>query len=211
MNQKQVKLDSVAKDLQQILAGVYSPAQLNALIPKLVKVVGAYASVENKKQWVDQNDIMLITYGDSIKQPGQFPLQTLNEFLNQHAQKVLSAVHILPCYPYTSDDGFSVVDYWKINPELGDWNNVQALAKDYDLMFDGVINHISQSSDWFQGYLKGNDKYRHFFTEANPDRDYSSVTRPRALPLLTKFETAHGIKHIWTTFSADQIDLNFRT
>ncbi|WCP69532.1 sugar phosphorylase [Vibrio tubiashii] len=211
MNQKQVKLDSVAKDLQQILAGVYSPAQLNALIPKLVKVVGAHASVENKKQWVDQNDIMLITYGDSIKQPGQFPLQTLNEFLNQHAQEVLSAVHILPCYPYTSDDGFSVVDYWKINPELGDWNNVQALAKDYDLMFDGVINHISQSSDWFQGYLKGNDKYRHFFTEANPDRDYSSVTRPRALPLLTKFETAHGIKHIWTTFSADQIDLNFRT
>mgnify|MGYP000897731694 CR=1 FL=1 len=211
MNQKQVKLDSVAKDLQQILAGVYSPAQLNALLPKLVEVVGAHASVENKKQWVDQNDIMLITYGDSIKQPGQFPLQTLNEFLNQHAQEVLSAVHILPCYPYTSDDGFSVVDYWKINPELGDWNNVQALAIDYDLMFDGVINHISQSSDWFQGYLKGNDKYRHFFTEANPDRDYSSVTRPRALPLLTKFETAHGIKHIWTTFSADQIDLNFRT
>ncbi|MDN3685164.1 alpha-amylase family glycosyl hydrolase [Vibrio sinaloensis] len=78
-------------------------------------------------------------------------------------------------------------------------------------MFDGVINHISQSSDWFQGYLKGDDKYRHFFTEANPECDYSSVTRPRALPLLTEFETAHGTKHVWTTFSADQIDLNFRT
>ncbi|MEH0739934.1 sugar phosphorylase [Vibrio cholerae] len=210
MDHKQVTLESVKKDLQQILAGVYSPSQLNTLIPKLMSVIKAHKQVGDKKQWVDQNDIMLITYGDSIQQSGQFPLQTLNEFLNQHAQDILSAVHILPCYPYTSDDGFSVVDYWKINPDLGDWGHVQALSQDYDLMFDGVINHISKSSDWFQGYLKGDETYREFFTEANPERDYSSVTRPRALPLLTQFETAHGTKHIWTTFSEDQVDLNFR-
>lgn len=210
MDHKQVTLESVKKDLQQILAGVYSPSQLNTLIPKLMSVIEAHKQVGDKKQWVDQNDIMLITYGDSIQQSGQFPLQTLNEFLNQHAQDILSAVHILPCYPYTSDDGFSVVDYWKINPDLGDWGHVQALSHDYDLMFDGVINHISKSSDWFQGYLKGDETYREFFTEANPERDYSSVTRPRALPLLTQFETAHGTKHIWTTFSEDQVDLNFR-
>jgi len=210
MDHKQVTLESVKKDLQQILAGVYSPSQLNTLIPNLMSAIEAHKRVGDKKQWVDQNDIMLITYGDSIQQSGQFPLQTLNEFLNQHAQDILSAVHILPCYPYTSDDGFSVVDYWKINPDLGDWGHVQALSHDYDLMFDGVINHISKSSDWFQGYLKGDETYREFFTEANPERDYSSVTRPRALPLLTQFETAHGTKHIWTTFSEDQVDLNFR-
>lgn len=210
MDHKQVTLESVKKDLQQILAGVYSPSQLNTLIPNLMSAIEAHKRVGDKKQWVDQNDIMLITYGDSIQQSGQFPLQTLNEFLNQHAHDILSAVHILPCYPYTSDDGFSVVDYWKINPDLGDWGHVQALSHDYDLMFDGVINHISKSSDWFQGYLKGDETYREFFTEANPERDYSSVTRPRALPLLTQFETAHGTKHIWTTFSEDQVDLNFR-
>ncbi len=210
MAQEHVTLNGVKKDLQQILAGVYSPSQLTTLIPNLVAAIESQPSYSGKKQWVDQNDIMLITYGDSIKQEGQFPLQTLNEFLNQNAKEILSAVHILPCYPYTSDDGFSVVDYWKINPDLGDWNNVQKLSQDYDLMFDGVINHISQSSDWFQGYLKGEAQYRDFFTEANPERDYSSVTRPRALPLLTTFETAHGQKHIWTTFSEDQIDLNFR-
>ncbi|MGR5175544.1 alpha-amylase family glycosyl hydrolase [Vibrio mediterranei] len=207
---EQTAYSQVKKDLQQILAGVYSPAQLNDLIPKLMKMVEQQPSYADKKQWVDQNDIMLITYGDSILQEGEAPLTTLKAFLNANVADVLSAVHILPCYPYTSDDGFSVVDYWKINPDLGDWQDVLSLSKDYDLMFDGVINHISKSSDWFQGYLRGEEQYQQFFTEADPSRDYSSVTRPRALPLLTTFETAHGTKHIWTTFSEDQIDLNFR-
>ncbi|USE02282.1 sugar phosphorylase [Vibrio sp. SCSIO 43133] len=210
MAQEQTANSQVKKDLQQILAGVYSPAQLNELIPNLLNVIANQPEYVGKKQWVDQNDIMLITYGDSIKKQGEAPLHTLREFLNDNTADVLSAVHILPCYPYTSDDGFSVVDYWKINPELGDWQDVQSLSNNYDLMFDGVINHISKSSDWFQGYLKGETQYREFFTEANPNRDYSSVTRPRALPLLTTFETANGTKHIWTTFSEDQIDLNFR-
>lgn len=210
MTVEQFAITSVKKDLQQILAGVYSPAQLSKLIPQLVKVVSQYQALDSKKAWVDQSDIMLITYGDSIGKSGQAPLKTLHNFLNGHAKNILSAVHLLPCFPYTSDDGFSVVDYWKINPDLGGWNDVKNLSSDYELMFDGVINHISQSSDWFQGYLKGEDQYRDFFTEADPNKDYSSVTRPRALPLLTKFETAHGTKHVWTTFSEDQIDLNFR-
>ena len=204
------QLASVKKDLQQILAGVYSPLQLNTLIPTLEQMISDYTVRKNKKQWVDQNDVMLITYGDSIQQLGQAPLHTLHDFLNANVKDIFSAVHLLPCFPYTSDDGFSVVDYWKINPDLGDWNDVKSLSKHYDLMLDGVINHISQSSDWFQGYLKGEEKYRHFFTESDPSLDYSSVTRPRALPLLTNFETVYGQKHIWTTFSADQIDLNFR-
>ena len=204
-------LNNLSKDLQQILAGVYSPEQLSQLIPQLVKLASESQMPTNDKLWVDQTDIMLITYGDSIIRKDEAPLSTLHNFLNQQANNLLSAVHLLPCYPYTSDDGFSVIDYWQINSDLGDWNDVKALADDYELMFDGVINHISQASDWFQGYLKGNEKYKHYFVEANPDRDYSSVTRPRALPLLTPFETAYGSKHIWTTFSEDQIDLNFRT
>lgn len=204
------QIETAARDLQQLLAGVYSPEQLRRLIPNLVQLMTSYRSISDKKHWVDQTDIMLITYGDSIQEPNTAPLYTLHQFLNQCVKDVISAVHILPCFPYTSDDGFSVVDYWKINPDLGDWPDVSALATDYDLMFDGVINHISQSSDWFQGYLNGEEKYRHFFTEINPSRDYSSVTRPRALPLATPFDTAHGTKYVWTTFSGDQIDLNYR-
>ncbi len=210
MTVENIALKNTTKDLQQILAGVYSPAQLSQLIPQLISVASGVKNPEDKKCWVDQNDIMLITYGDSMVKAGEAPLKTLHRFLNNHAKDLLSSVHLLPCFPYTSDDGFSVIDYWKINPDLGDWADVKALSNDYELMFDGVINHISQSSDWFQGYLKGEEQYREFFVEANPDRDYSSVTRPRALPLLTAFETAHGTKHVWTTFSEDQIDLNFR-
>ncbi|WED25408.1 alpha-amylase family glycosyl hydrolase [Vibrio sp. DW001] len=210
MTVENIALKNTTKDLQQILAGVYSPEQLSHLIPQLISIASGVKNSEDKKRWVDQNDIMLITYGDSMVKAGEAPLKTLHRFLNNHAKDLLSSVHLLPCFPYTSDDGFSVIDYWKINPDLGDWTDVKALSNDYELMFDGVINHISQSSDWFQGYLKGEEQYREFFVEANPDRDYSSVTRPRALPLLTAFETTHGTKHVWTTFSEDQIDLNFR-
>ena len=198
------------KSLQQILAGVYSPTQLKQLLPTLINLADSYQSPKTDRSWVNQKDAMLITYGDSIKDTAQPPLQSLHDFLNKNVYSTVSAVHILPFYPYTSDDGFSVTDYWKVNPELGSWQDVQSLSSDYDLMFDGVINHISAKSDWFQSYLKGEEKYRDFFVEASPERDYSSVTRPRALPLLTRFDTAHGEKYIWTTFSSDQVDLNFK-
>jgi glucosylglycerate phosphorylase len=162
------------------------------------------------RPWVTENDIILITYGDSIRSKGKKPLKTLHEFLDKYIKDTITSVHILPFYPYTSDDGFSVVNYREVNPELGDWEDVNDLAKDYDLMFDAVINHISKSSDWFQGYLRGEEKYADYFIEADPNEDYSKVIRPRALPLLTRFETKKGIKYIWTTFSEDQIDLNFK-
>ncbi|NNU83401.1 sugar phosphorylase [Geobacillus sp. BMUD] len=162
------------------------------------------------KPWVTEKDIMLITYGDSIKEEGTLPLQTLKEFLLKYVKKTITAVHILPFYPYTSDDGFSVVDYRQVNPELGDWTDIQSLSNEFDLMFDAVINHISKSSEWFQGYLRGEKKYAEYFIEADPNLDYSQVVRPRTLPLLTEFDTTHGKKYIWTTFSDDQIDLNYK-
>lgn len=204
------QLKALENTLQNILTGVYSQAEVKALLLKLRQLVVSQQSYQGREHQVDQSDVVLITYGDSIFQHGIAPLQTLHDFLNEHVKVELSAVHILPCYPYTSDDGFSVTDYWKINPELGDWDDIDSLSSDYDLMLDAVINHISQSSDWFQGFLLGDERYNHFFTQANPNCDYSSVTRPRALPLLTPFDTAEGVKHIWTTFSEDQIDLNYR-
>lgn len=203
-------LAQVKKDVQQLLAGVYAPSQIAEILPQILELIKQKPQYKTQKSWLDQTDVMLISYGDSIIKEGESPLYTLYNFLDYYASDILSAVHILPCYPYTSDDGFSVVDYWAINPSLGDWGDIHRLSEKYDLMFDGVINHISKSSDWFQRYLKGEEPYVHFFTEANPNRDYSSVTRPRALPLLTTFETNRGEKHIWTTFSEDQIDLNYR-
>ena len=135
---------------------------------------------------------------------------TLKRFLDDHTEGEIKNIHILPFYPYTSDDGFAVIDYKQINPDLGTWENIRSLAKDYGLMFDAVVNHISSKSSWFLEYLAGNSKYQNYFIEADPSLDYSLVTRPRALPLLTEVDTPQGTKHIWTTFSADQVDLNFQ-
>ncbi|WP_019615553.1 sugar phosphorylase [Psychromonas ossibalaenae] len=162
------------------------------------------------QNWVDQTSSYLITYGDSISQQGKAPLATLKTFADKHLKGVLSNIHILPMFPYTSDDGFSVVDYRAVDSALGDWSDLNALAANFDLMYDCVINHISKSSDWFQGYLAGEESYQDYFISSDPAVDHSSVTRPRAFPLLTPFTKADGeTVHIWTTFSEDQIDINF--
>lgn len=176
------------------------------------KVLEKYQDIPEKGEWISEEDAILITYGDSLYREGEAGLKTLKTFLDEYVQDAISAVHLLPMFPYTSDDGFSVVDYKKINPELGDWEDVKALSGSYDLMFDAVINHVSKSSEWFEKYLEREYPYDTYFIECEPDADYSSVTRPRALPLLTEFETAAGEKkYLWTTFSTDQIDLNFRS
>lgn len=164
---------------------------------------------EAKSVKLTEKDTMLITYGDSIKDGDRYGLEVLGEFLEEYVGDAIENVHLLPMFPYTSDDGFSVVDYRKINPVLGDWPQVDALAEKNGLMFDAVINHISKSSDWFQGYLRCEEPYKDYFITCDPEADYSLVTRPRALPLLNVYDTAEGKKHVWTTFSEDQIDLNF--
>ena len=156
-----------------------------------------------------ERDAILITYGDQFRAPGQAPLRTLRAFLDDHLHAAINGVHILPCFPYSSDDGFSVIDYRQVDPELGDWADVAALGERYRLMFDFVANHISQHSAWFEAFRRGEAPYTGYFITVDPVTGLSQVVRPRALPLLTPVETAHGLRHVWTTFSTDQIDLNY--
>jgi glycosidase len=156
-----------------------------------------------------QRDAILITYGDQISAPGRSPLQTLADFLEIHLGDAISGVHLLPFYPYSSDDGFSVIDYWQVNPDFGDWEDVTRIGRNFRLMFDAVINHISRSSPWFQSFLSDVEPYTDYFIVVDPNTDLSGVVRPRALPLLTPVETPSGTQHVWTTFSDDQFDLNY--
>ncbi|MGB8984256.1 MAG: alpha-amylase family glycosyl hydrolase [Anaerolineales bacterium] len=156
-----------------------------------------------------ERDAILITYGDSLQIPGQPSLRTLKEFLNTYLSEAVSGIHILPFYPYSSDDGFSVIDFRQVNPALGSWEDVAVLGEHHRLMFDAVINHISRQSDWFQAFLRDETPYRDYFITPSEDWELSSVVRPRTLPLLTEVETSSGKRRVWTTFSADQIDLNY--
>lgn len=161
---------------------------------------------------LSEKDSILITYANSLR-PGEgesgTPLGRLKNFADRFLQEKISTIHLLPFFPYSSDDGFSVIDYRRVNPDCGTWDDVRALGENFSLMFDLVLNHCSVRHEWFQKYRDGDPEYRDYFIEMSPDEDLSSVFRPRALPLLTEFETAHGKKHLWTTFSADQVDLNF--
>ncbi|MFP5110517.1 alpha-amylase family glycosyl hydrolase [Neobacillus sp. C211] len=167
-------------------------------------------SLKLRKQNWDEKDLVLITYGDQFYENNDPTLDTFKKMFDQYLADKFEIVHLLPFYPYSSDDGFSVIDYKKVNPILGNWEQVENLSKSARIMFDDVCNHISAKSDWFLEYVNGNPEYENFFVEMDPTIDLSAVTRPRALPLLTKFTLKNGEeKHIWTTFSEDQIDLNF--
>ncbi|MBO1926436.1 sugar phosphorylase [Thiomicrorhabdus sp. 6S2-11] len=165
-------------------------------------------SIHRNHKW-DQSDALLITYGDTFLQEGEMPLVTLQKFLDEYVQDSINCVHILPFFPYSSDDGFSVIDYMMVDPDLGDWPDVAKIEEKYDLMFDLVINHASRESLWFTDYKAGREPFTDFFIEVDGDPDLSQVTRPRNTPLLVPAYTHHGRKKVWATFSADQIDLNF--
>ncbi len=193
----------------RLLYGQDRAANVMACLEQLLSRFEARPARYSPANRMTERDVVLITYGDLLQRPGQPPLVTLHEALRRHLQGVISTVHLLPFFPYSSDDGFSVIDYLRVDPALGDWEDVHRIGSTFKLMFDAVINHISAQSAWFQAFRSGDPAYRDYFIVVDPATDLSGVTRPRVTPLLTPFQTALGERHVWTTFSADQVDLNY--
>ncbi|WP_226664997.1 alpha-amylase family glycosyl hydrolase [Microbulbifer aggregans] len=163
----------------------------------------------HKNLW-DQTDVAVITYGNTILSDDQPPLKTLHHFLQTHFPMLINSVHILPFFPYTSDDGFAVSAYKQVDPVLGDWSDILRISTDFHLMADLVINHCSAQHEWFLNYQQGTDPGSDFFLEVDPEEDLSQVVRPRTSPLLRATSTPRGTRYVWCTFGHDQVDLNFR-
>ncbi len=197
--------------MRELLAQLYGEDRGGAVLGQLMQVIDHHRErLPHASGGLSQGDSLLITYPDQVQADGVPPLQVLAEFCRQHCAGILSGIHLLPFYPWTSDDGFSVVDYRTVAPEYGSWDNIASLAAKFRLMFDAVINHASVESGWFQRMKTGDPRYRDYFINPPPGADLSQVVRPRALPLLTPFQTSRGIQQFWTTFSADQADLNYK-
>lgn len=156
-----------------------------------------------------QEDSFLITYGDSLVSDDKKPLQNMLAFLTDHLQNTVSGVHILPFFPFTSDDGFAVSDYQNVRDDLGDWSDIAAIGQEFRLMSDVVINHASAGHCWFEQFLNDEAPGRDFIKTAAPQDDISAVTRPRPTPLLYAHDTKAGEKLVWCTFGPDQVDLDF--
>ena len=165
--------------------------------------------VQYQNHW-DQRDAIMISYGNTLLKDGEKPLETLLHFLDTWSAGCINGVHILPFFPYSSDDGFAVMDFSSVNESLGSWRHIQQIASRYRLMADLVINHCSSRGIWFQNFINGVDPGKDYFFTASPEDDLSLVVRPRTNRLLRKVQTADGVRYAWCTFSHDQVDLDFR-
>ncbi|EPV3681578.1 sugar phosphorylase [Enterobacter kobei] len=198
----------IKKLINHIYGESFSDAHLDVLLSKLEQA--AIDITEKRKSGWDEKDDVLITYADQFSAKGEKALPVFTRFYNEWLARTFSHVHLLPFYPWSSDDGFSVIDYHSVAPETGSWQDVAELKQSASLMFDFVCNHMSAKSEWFANYLAQKPGFDDFFISVDPEIDLSAVTRPRALPLLTPFKLHDGsVRHLWTTFSDDQIDLNF--
>lgn len=204
------KDSALADSLLSLLNHLY-PGEAEAVLEQLLSLIDGYREYipQSTGPLWDETDVMLITYGDSILSDNT-PLQTLAEFMEKQLKDCFSCLHILPFFPYSSDDGFSVIDYRKVNPELGKWEDICRLSDEYRFMADLVINHVSRQSNWFGDFVGDYPPGNQYFIEPKLGDDLSQVVRPRNSPLLTPVWTHTGKRHVWATFSSDQIDLNFR-
>ena len=198
----------------QLYRSVIGEERLKKIVDDLIGAIGASAApvqtgpAHPADLW-SQRDIALITYGDSIVDGGSKPLKVLRDFCEKWLANCVTWVHILPFFPWTSDDGFSVLDYSSVNQALGDWNDISDIATDYRLMADLVLNHCSSRSAWFDNFKQGIDPGRGYFFTKGPSFDVSRVVRPRTSDLTMPVVTWEGEQQVWCTFSHDQVDFDF--
>ena len=200
--------------IKGLLKRIYGKEHENIAFEKILKLIERFPFKQKTKgtHYFSQKDVVLITYGDSLNKEGEVPLGTLCNFADKYFKGIFSTIHILPFSPFSSDDGFSVIDFYSVNPELGSWEDIKKLSANFKLMFDLVLNHISSKSSWFNKYLEDEKGYEGLCIEVDPSTDLSDVVRPRSLPLLTEFKKSSGkTVHVWTTFSSDQIDFNYKS
>lgn len=204
--------DELVHRLEHHLQQVYADIDLAPIVEQIMSIMRFDTYIASPKPhhnpWTQQ-DAIVITYGDSIKSPNEPPLRILRDFLRQEMSGFISSVHVLPFFPWSSDDGFSVIDYMAVNDAHGTWDDISAIAGDFQLMADLVINHCSSRSRWFENFKKGIDPGKDYFVSVDPQTDIADVVRPRTSPLLRETRIDGGTRYVWCTFSHDQVDLNF--
>ena len=126
---KQHLVDEIPDRLDKHLALLY-PQNHADVLDKLLAIIAQYPvkHFTDERLW-DETDVVLITYGNSLTEPGQRPLHSLCGFIEKYLKSDITGIHILPFFPYSSDDGFSVIDYRQVNPYLGNWQDIKDIAK----------------------------------------------------------------------------------
>jgi sucrose 6(F)-phosphate phosphorylase len=137
---------------------------------------------------------------------------------------LFAGVHILPPYPSTGDRGFSPSTYHEIDPRFGSWQDIAAIGRDFDVLLDVMVNHISRQSTSFRDFAQHGRASRYadmfltldkFWPGGQPDpRDVAKIfLRKPEQPFSDIPIAATGqVERVWTTFGtrdwSEQIDLD---
>ena len=202
------KFEKIYNDVDAIYSYILTPHEIEKLSNNIIKFLKVDYNKKNTN--INEKDILLITYADTIKSKKNKPLATLNDFLKNFIKNSINIVHILPYYPSSSDGGFAVTDFFKVNSKYGNWGDLKKISKSYKIMSDIVLNHASSKSAWFKNFLKGKGKGKDYFLYYDNDINTKNVTRARSHKLIQKFDTIKGKKYVWCTFSKDQVDFDFK-
>ena len=164
-----------------------------------------------------RNQVQLITYPDRL---GGDTLADLLGLLRGRLAGLFGGVHILPFFTHHdgADAGFDPIDHTQVDPRLGTWADVAALARDVPVMGDAIVNHMSAASAQFSDFLARGSASAHeglfltfdaVFPAGASERELLAVYRPRPSPPYTAVTRADGSRRLlWTTFSPQQIDID---
>lgn len=165
-----------------------------------------------------KNQVQLIVYPDSMGAD----LVELHYVLRRYLNRAIGGVHILPFYPSSADRGFAPLTYDEVDPVFGSWRDIDLIGREFDLIIDFMVNHISRQSIYFQDYMeKGTDSaYADMFLSFNKlsptgeisEADLAKVYTRKPRPPYTVIHRADGSREkLWCTFDYEQVDLDWKS
>ena len=204
------------RTLRNLLSSLYSshPSwDLEALSSQLLQILSSASGngdIPTKGNPWTVDDVVLITYADTVVEADQPALVSLRTFINSQLSDVAGVIHVLPFLEASSDGGFAVASHDCLESRHGDWNDLADLAEGRKLMADLVLNHVSASHPWVRQFLRDQEPGRSCVLEASPDPCWDNVVRPRSSALFTKLQGPISMRQVWTTFGPDQVDVDWR-
>lgn len=203
------------RTLRNLLSSLYSshPSwDLEALSSQLLQILSSASGngdIPTKGNPWTVDDVVLITYADTVVEADQPALVSLRTFINSQLSDVAGVIHVLPFLEASSDGGFAVASHDCLESRHGDWNDLADLAEGRKLMADLVLNHVSASHPWVRQFLRDQEPGRSCVLEASPDPCWDNVVRPRSSALFTKLQGPISMRQVWTTFGPDQVDVDW--
>ena len=162
-----------------------------------------------------RNAVQLICYPNRMGKN----LQDLHTVIERHFSDSIGGVHILPFFPSNADGGFSPLSHKKVDPDFGDWDDIEKISHKYDLCVDLTVNHISDESDEFKDFIANgyDSEYAELFVhvdkfgDISPD-DMAKIHIRKEKEPFREVEFADGSKgRVWCTFTEQQVDLNYES